>query len=385
MTILEAVVKQAGVYARSRKGRLSVFWGDQVFIPSAAVDYEPTHHIDILVPPWPNAQPGRVGGQGHGEVLRLAAVDKNNNAAQVEKVPYDLAREMLRELGDPQRIGTSLGSFSVSHHMLDTLVNEFSDELATRRGQLNSDQHWWMPLGLPRPAYITLMAQKGVPEPEARAHHARMKAMVDWKVQGPSARGAGLGLLGAVDVGQGAYWWDYGQLRLYFLNNMLMTQDTVEADCLRRFLGVRSRVRRAQLRDVEVDAGSVVQACALGRGSVRSSVLAHVRCDHVEAEYCILINVTAKSIKAPPGSLIYNVIDESQEGIDLAEGGVLAGVMREDDTQLLVRSMTHIDGGKSWHESVEGNLYSFEEIQEMNAESDVKQIEQRRARRRTRA
>lgn len=30
MTILEAVLKQTGVYAPMRKGRLSVFWGDQV-------------------------------------------------------------------------------------------------------------------------------------------------------------------------------------------------------------------------------------------------------------------------------------------------------------------------------------------------------------------
>lgn len=30
LTILEAVCKQTGVYASSRKGRLSVFWGDQV-------------------------------------------------------------------------------------------------------------------------------------------------------------------------------------------------------------------------------------------------------------------------------------------------------------------------------------------------------------------
>lgn len=30
LTILESVVKQTGVYAASRMGRLSVFWGDQV-------------------------------------------------------------------------------------------------------------------------------------------------------------------------------------------------------------------------------------------------------------------------------------------------------------------------------------------------------------------
>ena len=33
LTILEAVVRQTSSYARVRKGRCSVFWGDQVFVP----------------------------------------------------------------------------------------------------------------------------------------------------------------------------------------------------------------------------------------------------------------------------------------------------------------------------------------------------------------
>jgi hypothetical protein len=37
LTILEAVLKQTGVYAPMRKGRLSVFWGDQVRAVRACV------------------------------------------------------------------------------------------------------------------------------------------------------------------------------------------------------------------------------------------------------------------------------------------------------------------------------------------------------------
>jgi len=48
MTILEAVIKNTGCYAKSRPGRLSVFWGDQVFIPTVPVEYKVTHHVDIL-------------------------------------------------------------------------------------------------------------------------------------------------------------------------------------------------------------------------------------------------------------------------------------------------------------------------------------------------
>ena len=48
MSILEAVIKQTGVYAASRGGRLSVYWGDQIFIPSADASYTPTHEVDIM-------------------------------------------------------------------------------------------------------------------------------------------------------------------------------------------------------------------------------------------------------------------------------------------------------------------------------------------------
>lgn len=33
-----------------------------------------------------------------------------------------------------------------------------------------------------------------------------------------------MGTFGAVDIGQGAYWWDYGQLKLYYFNNFRVTQ-----------------------------------------------------------------------------------------------------------------------------------------------------------------
>ena len=45
-------------------------------------------------------------------------------------------------------------------------------------------------------------------------------------------------VLGAVDVGQHAYWWDYGQLKLYLKNTLLLNKDSAEAAQMRRFLGV---------------------------------------------------------------------------------------------------------------------------------------------------
>ena len=55
---------------------------------------------------------------------------------------------------------------------------------------------------------------------------------------------------------------------------------------------------------------------------MRNSVLCNVRCKYIDAEGCILINVTANSIIAKPGSIIYNILDESEYGLDLSDGQV---------------------------------------------------------------
>ncbi len=78
---------------------------------------------------------------------------------------------------------------------------------------------------------------------------------------------------------------------------------------------------------------------------MKNSVLCNVRCNYIEAEGCILINVTADSIIAKPGSVIYNIVDDNGDGLDVSHGQVLAGVFSSDGQQMLMKSSTHIDGG----------------------------------------
>jgi hypothetical protein len=118
MTILEAVVKQTGLYASSRKGRVSVFWGDQVFVPSASASYTPNAHVDILATlgPMPSSEEWAAKSL---EKYGLIAVNEKGEAAQVEKVSYDEAQEFLASLGKITKVGTSLGSFSLSFPILE--------------------------------------------------------------------------------------------------------------------------------------------------------------------------------------------------------------------------------------------------------------------------
>jgi len=269
ITILEAVIKQTGCYAKSRRGRLSVFWGDQVFIPTAPVEYKVTHHIDILcsLGPMPSEEEWKAKGM---DKYGLIAQNVAGNAAQVEKVQHATAVQLLASLGEISSVGASLGSFSLSHFMLTALLDEFAGELSAKKGKLDSDPHLWMPMTLDKTAYLHLMSQKGIETDVSGAHFDRIAAMmVKFNASTSETSTCTLQLFGPVDVGQGVCWWDYGQLRLYQRNTLMMTEKTKEADLMRSFLGVPAGklVRDSTIAKTDVDAASCVSSCILGSDS----------------------------------------------------------------------------------------------------------------------
>ena len=224
ITILEAVIKQTGSYAKSRIGRLSVFWGDQIFIPTVPIEYTVTHHIDILCSLGPMLTEEEWKSKGM-EKYGLIARSSTGSAAQVEKVDHATAVHLLSNLGEIESVGASLGSFSVSSLLLFALLVEFETELLSKVGKFDTDPHLWMPLTLDKAAYLHLMNQKGVSAEVAGEHHNRL---ADFLVKFNTLETAdSLGLFGPVDVGQGVYWWDYGQLKLYQNNTLLLTNKYV--------------------------------------------------------------------------------------------------------------------------------------------------------------
>ena len=220
MTILEGVLKQTGCYARSRTGRLSVFWGDQVFIPTVPVAYTPAYHADILCTLGPMLTAEQWVEKGMEKYGLIA--QSSNGCAQVEKVDHSTAVKLLKSIGEIESVGASLGSFSVSSLLLFALLDEFRVELMHRKGKLDSDPHLWMPMTLEKPAYIQLMGQKGIPSDDASLHFDRIQAMMTRFWADPATKS--LSLFGPVNVGQGVCWWDYGLLSLYQRNTLLITE-----------------------------------------------------------------------------------------------------------------------------------------------------------------
>jgi hypothetical protein len=115
MTILESVIRQTGCYAKSRQGRLSVFWGDQIFVPTVPVGYSPTHHVDILCSLGPMVSEKEWtdrGLQNYGLIVE----NTDRNALQVDKVDYKTAMTMISSLGSfGKSLSLSLFLWHITH------------------------------------------------------------------------------------------------------------------------------------------------------------------------------------------------------------------------------------------------------------------------------
>jgi hypothetical protein len=308
----------------------------------------------------------------YGVIAVIKSADGSRaDAAQVEKVSHATATEMLGKLGNIGQVGPSLGSFSVSAAMLQALCDEYSSELASKKGKFDTDPHFWMPLTLSLEDYVTLMKQKGVEEDVSKAHHARMNAMKDKFDMGD------MGVFGAVDVGKSASWWDYGQLKLYSDNSLLILEEGKDAELLHKFLGVTEKHINSSLDGVTVDGISRTFATKAKSGSIANSVLSNVQANEIQADGAIIVNCVAKSIKAGKGAILYNLIDEG-DGIVASDGEVIVAVSDESGTSMLLKSRMDIDGGKAWKEKLEMNTASFVEVHKKNQDANIQEIEKKR-------
>lgn len=384
LTILEAVVIQTSIYAERSKGRLAVYWGDQVFVPTAQYNTPATHHADILA--QLGAMPNEEEWKEHGlDKYGLIATNQEGDAAQVEKVDYATAQEILKGLS-PTKVGVSLGSFSVSAALLNALMEEYSTELQAKKGKFDTDPHWWMPLTLGNEAYVDLMVKKGTPKEEAETHHARMAAFKS-SFEGAGGLAGGKKLFGAVGVGPSTgeaspYWWDYGQLKYYQKYNLLATENSREAAALRTFLKITKRIDEKSAAAAGppkgaccIDGNSIVLDSKLRKGKVEGSVVARCKIGDIQVENSVLVNVTAKKVTGK-NLVLYNVCDDSEEGLILADGEVRADCFLECASEgtkkkIVLNSNIETDGGKAWKERLPNNDHSFEEANKANSTANV--------------
>ena len=365
ITILEAVIKQTSVYASSRKKRVSVFWGDQIFVPSVKVEYQPNHHADILcqLGPMPDrSQWERLGLEKYG----LIAVDAEGHATQVEKIDFDTAEKLIADqiISAEKGIGISIGSFSISYELAQFLLAEFGKELSSKTGKLNSDPHIWMPLTLDLNTYIDMMERKGQSIDQARDHYQRMASFKERFQKKYSCSE----ILGPVNTGQSSYWWDYGTMKSFIANTTKLLNNDEEGAAIRDFFGIHHNlVSTAVGKELNMDDNSRLIASRVNRGSIKNSLLINVHVDDLVVENCVLIGVACPKMSGQ-SCLIYNVF--ADEKLDFKPNSVRSDCHIPGNQSYSMVTRTDKDGGQDWNTKLQENQISYEELHRLNSQVD---------------
>jgi hypothetical protein len=369
MTILESVILSTAPYAKGRGGRLSVFWADQVFVPQ---EFQRSGEFaaDILTFSGPMPTQEEWTAQDLSS-YGLVATNADGSACQIEKSSSAAAATAVLSaagFASPAKVGPSLGSFSVSHQLLEALLTEFQPELDAKKGKMDTDPHLWMAMTLPEATYADALESK-FSRPDLLAHHKRMAAFKANFVthNGPK-------FFGSIDAGVKAscYYWDFGQLSGFFKNSMTVLEAENHGYALRKFFGIPATAMEldSNTGGTEVDDDSLFLTSNLTSGNVERSLVVGCDIHNINATNCLLINVTAKKINAT-GAFLYNVFDNSEEGITVGEGEVYTSVIHAGGQPTVVKSTLATDGGAAWHAPVCGNAHSFEQLYQANIGQNV--------------
>jgi len=341
MTILDAVLKQTALFSQSRKGRLSVFWGDQVFIPSKVINGFPTHHVEIFIQQgkWPNNEAWRQHRWGQYGVVSF---DDENNALLFEKPDFTFMQQLKQKGLLLKSIGKSLGCFSLSAPLTFALLDLFKEELHNKQGKLDTDPSFWMASTLPSDLYL-----EAVHNP-SKEHHQRMQAFKE----GFMAQNKSLPFFGMVDIGAQSLWWDYGSADQYFANQLKLVELTPEGDGMRTFFGLK----------LDRNTQSIILDSNTPPGAFKRSVIVGSSCEQFQGEECVFINSTIRDGTGKT-CLLYNV--QENEPLHLASGAFRADAFIEDRHVKLITQLGR-DGKADWSHRLPQNALSYEDVYQLN-------------------
>lgn len=346
ITLLEASLKQTSIFAPKRKGRLSVFWGDQLFIPENEIA-ETQAHVDLLVKLLPKI-PGdndwvEQGYHKYGLVL----AHPKHNFKQLEKLTFESFSKL--SILPEEQIGISFGSFSLSKQMLEALLIEFEAELKEKKIKLDTDPHLWMPLSLDEETYLNTLRNKSISEDFLKTHYKRIQNFKEEFLSTP--------LLRCTDLGEKTLWWDYGNTASYLANSLKLNENTEEGKAMRIFFNTptspENQINTTQLK-IE---NSILIDCKIEKGSIKNSVLLNVTASEVDIENSALIETSAQKVDSK-SSILYNVAENGP--VYLRDHTVRSDIFSEKNGHIKFQNsiLTPIP----WEQCANENPFSFAKL-----------------------
>lgn len=348
ITILEAVIRQTALFAPIRRGRLSVFWGDQIFIPSLPLNKPHDFAVDIIGQILPPAIDSALWHSRNLSSYGLLAIDASSGSAQqIEKIDYATAQHLIRNniIQTSGGIAVSLGSFGISAALLSLLIKEFHNELNTQSTKLDTDPHFWMPLTLDLHTYQAMMQKKGISPEASSAHWHRLQPIIqELPHRSP---------LGVLDVGNDTLWWDFGTIEKYYTNCLKLTGTDFESQALRQFFNLE---KYYDPHTQSITIGAPPQSSKLYR-----SVIYHSQVNNAHISQSIVIESSI-----PPSHLEKNLIYQASLTTAPEPQEVIAGVRDIDNKPMLIHTTLLNNGQNDWSIRLPKNPFSYEELSQIN-------------------
>lgn len=350
ITLLEATLKQTALFAPKRRGRLSVFWGDQIFIPSNTIE-ESRHHVDLLVKTLPSTPTELDWQRECYSKYGLVIIDPDLAFKQLEKLSYSSFKTL--SIKPKEKVGLSMGSFSLSKKILKALLEEFKPELELKKDRLDTDPHLWMPLSLDLQTYLAVFASKELSKSFAQSHYERMQ---QFKEQFSQQK-----LLGSTDLGHETLWWDYGNTAAYHENSLKITKDTEEGQVMRSFFSIpdnpENHVKNNQLK-IE---NSTLINCSISKGTIKNSVLIDVIAEEANLEESVLIHTSAQKIDSK-GAILYNVVENGP--LHVEDNTIRADNFSKQNGHIKLHNS--ILSPIPWDQCAKENVFSFSSLHQIN-------------------
>jgi len=275
-TLLEFVLENIEGQRFSFPGRLSVFWGDQIFLSERPLQ-QPAAHASLFTKfiPFPTFDEWKEQNLDH---YGLVLLNQKGECRLMEKISYSTLEEEASRFqsGGGVKVGLSLGSFSISIFFLEALLNTFKVELAARKGRLNTDYHFWMPLTWPRDDYLNFIINKGYPGVAMELLYDRMHLVKDHvcgMINHP--------IFSVMDIGADAPWWDFGSLNSYISNLHSILRGDISGRQLAQVLGI------APFYD-----------------PIDNNIIINSHVEEMNVKNSIIVNTTAKKITASKALVI---------------------------------------------------------------------------------
>ena len=352
LTLFEAVIYSTQIFAKSREGRLCVFWGDQVIIPSRTTKIEtklPVEIFGIKKAFYLSPKEWRKNWKNYGILISI----RGNGVLQREKLDWKKVKR-LQERGylKPNSKGRviaakSMGCFSISLNFLEFLFDEFLPELELQKRKLDTDEHLWMPLTSTKKEYI----EKG----GSLIYWQRIKKFKNRFQKRTSTRV----IISEKNLGKDTLWRDYGNLAIYHKNLLKLCEDSDEGRAGREFYDLEKYlIKKEKTKDLKIKNGILINSEV--KGELKNSVIINSKIDKAKVEKAVIINSTAKGVRGK--NLLLYYLDEDRR-MKVLPNEVITDITIGRGTKVRMRTSLLRDNKKDWRVRLPQNPFSYSEIE----------------------